>query len=170
MARRKRSRKRRRDSNFVVIPINAGQSLVTLADDTVLATSMITFGQDLWLISIEGTHSVRNATPGEGPLGVGFAHGALAVAEIEEALDAAPTSQDDFLANEQASRKVRHAGDFDLRVADQTLANGEKIKTRLGFKLISGAQLDLYAYNRSGGSLTTGALQSFSGKLFARWM
>ncbi len=114
------------------------------------------------LSSIEGIWSCSGLTVGDGPVLVGIAAGDYSLAEIEQCLEAA-TAIDlgDEIAREQANRKVRVIG---LCSHQEPLINGgQMLKTRLNWLVAIGNQPQIFAYNTSAGSLTTGAAHKFSG-------
>ncbi len=163
---RKRSRK-----NFVALPVSAQLTLGTLAANTVLTANLIaTLTEDLFVISADLTWALLAHTAGEGPIEVGVAHGDLSVAEILEAVAAAPTGPGDIIQNERSHRPVRQSGAFPGLNTDEVIAQGSKVRTRCKFLVSDGVAFNAYALNRSGGTLTTGALVRVSGNLYGRWI
>ncbi len=169
-SRRRAPRRRRRDRNFVAIPFQAALTLGTLADDTVISGSPITLGEDLFVISVDTLAALRGLTAGDVPITVGYAHGDLTDTEIGEALSANLTDPDDIIARERARRPVRKVGTFAHGAdVDQVLNNGVPIRTSAKFSIGDGHTFDLFAINRSGGQLQTGAVIEFEGTVFGRW-
>ncbi len=165
----KRRGKSRSKKNFVAIPINGEVALGTLADNTVIDAAIVTLGEDFYAISADLYLSKVNHTPGEGPLLVGLNHGDLSVTEIKEKLVANVQDPDDIIANEQSRRPVRAAGQFPGIAADEVLRNGEPVRTRLKFSIGDAHTLNIFAFNRSAGPLTTGTIIKVTGTLFGRW-
>ncbi len=164
MARKKRSR------GFQPIQFDEQVALATLADDTVLSDPLFTFGEDMFLISVDAIWQLRNLTAGEGPIIVGWSHGDLSVAEILEALEANLTDPDDIIAKERSRRPVRKAGAFDGLGGDLVLNDGKPIRTKLRFSVGDAHALRFWALNRSATTnLTTGSVLRVSGTLYGRW-
>ncbi len=159
--------------NFAVIPQDPIIDLGTLADDTVILGSQLTLTQDLYYKSCDVEISIRNQVPGEGPIVVGLADPELSVVEIEEAVDAVPTSQHDFPAIEHAKRPVRVIGSFPSITADELLSQGRyRKRVRLGMNVPAGKPLPtFFAYNRSGAALadTNGAIVMINAKHYGTW-
>ncbi len=107
-------------------------------------------------------------TVGEGPLRIGLFQGDLSNTEVGEHLDARPTGPSDRIAIERSGRPVRKVGKFADGVADEKLNNGVVIRTKLGFFLDEGIELEAYVRN-DGSDLTTGATAHVSGTLYMRW-
>ncbi len=168
MATNRRRGNRRR--NFVAIPFETELALVTLADDTVVTTAPITFGEDIYCISMDASYATEAATAGEGSISVGWSHGDLTVAEIKEAITAAVTDPSDIIAKERARRPVRKVGQFPLLSAAETLNHGDSIRTPLKFLINDSKSIKFYAFNKSGGPQTTGTLINVSGTLYGRWV
>jgi len=171
MAGRKPSPRRRRSSkNFVVLKIDASLALSTLATDTVLAGDMIDLNDDVKIISSDLVWTLRDLTPGEGPIIVGLNSDAYSVTNILEAVDASPSDRGDLLSLENAGRNVRVVGSFDGQLANNVLNDGKMIRTRkMYWKFAANRDLQMFALNRSGGTLTTGANLRVIGNLYAEW-
>ncbi len=168
---RKRSKSKKNRKGFIAIPFTAQLALSTLASLTVLDAAVLsaTWGEDIFIISVDSYWSLRDLTPGEGPIIVGFAHGDLSVGEIAENLNAEVTDPDDIIARERARRPVRKAGQFTGLLANEALNDGKKLRTRLKFSVGEGHNLAFWARNDSGATLTTGAILNLSGTLYGRW-
>ncbi len=130
---------------------------------------MAVFGEDIFVISVDSTWNIRTLTAGEVPIVVGFAHSDLTVTEIAEALQAELTDPDDIIAKERSRRPVRTVGSFGENAVDMSLNDGKMLRQKIKFSVGDGHSLDLFAFNRSGGSLTTGALIELTGVLYGRW-
>ncbi len=164
------TKRRRKSRNFVAIPFDQQLALATLNDNIVLSASTIgVLTEDLFVISVDATWSLRGHTATEGPIEVGFAHGDLTDTEIAEALDASVLDPSDIIAGERARRPVRRSGKFSGLSTEEVLANGEQIRTKCKFTIGSGKNFDLWASNRSGANLTTGTIVEVQGTIYGRW-
>ncbi len=163
---------RKRSRNFVVIPINAQITLGTTGDGGAVTANMITtLTEDIYIQSVDLTWALRGLTAGEVPIQVGIAHGDLSTTEITEAVTAAPTGPGDIIQNERARRPVRISGQFgESGLTDQTLGHGEMVRTRAKFLISDGNAFNAWALNRSGATLTTGAVVRVTGFLYGRWV
>lgn len=171
MAKRRRARRRRKilkgnvDEGLALLTL-AGADLVSVAfDETVLDRA--------WIPSMEATWMLRNLTVGEGPILVGIAHGDYTAAEIEEFVENAGSwSEGDMINREIAQRKIRIVGAFsglgtiDTTFVDEVLNDGRPIKTKLRMILNQGETLQVWAYNQSGATLTTGASVLMNGHVW----
>ncbi len=165
---KRRGRSRR---NFVTIPFTGGLSLGTLGDEAVVKGAPIAaFGEDFYLISVDLQISGRGQTDTESPLQVGFAHGDLTATEIEECLQAEVTDPDDIIAKERSRRPVRTAGMLRVSDTESVLDGGRTQRIRGGFVIGNDHSFSTWCANRSGSTLTTGAVIEFSGNLYGRWL
>ncbi len=168
MARKRRGRRSRR--GFVAIPFNAEVSLSTLSNNVAIAAGVSgTFGEDLYILSVDCTWSLRDQVATEGPLEVGFHHGDLSVTELNEALDASVTDPDDIIQRERARRPVRKVGAFNGLVANETLNDGKMIRTRIKFSVGDGHAFAFYVMNRSNAVKTGDAGVEVEGVIYGRW-
>ncbi len=162
----------RRKQRFVYIPFTAQVALATLNDNTVLSAGL--FGtvlvEDLYFHRIDATWSIRDLTPGEGPIEVGLNHGDYTNAEILEALDANLFDPTDLVAAEQAGRKVRRVGKFSGALEAEVLNDGKPIRRAIRFKIGSTKEMEMFAVNRSGANLTTGAILDVEGVVIGKWL
>lgn len=165
-------KRRKRDRNFVAIPITGNLALGALADLTVIEDTILgSLSEDLQVISIDAVWSVNNMTSGEKPITVGFAHGDYSVTEVKEYLEANITNPDDLVAYERIRRKIRRVGSAGMALeTDEVLNAGMSIKTPARFVVGSGNTLKAFAYNRSGSVLTTGGYVRWDGMLYGRWL
>lgn len=155
---------------FFAYPIEVDLTLSTLAAGASITGSLTGLGvTKAYCISADVTWSVDGVTSGEGPLRVGLANGNLTATEINEKLDARPTSQTDIIAMERSRRPVRPVGKFPGQTADEALKDGTPIRTKLGFFIDEGVELVAYARNDSASTLTTGAVVHASGTLYMKW-
>lgn len=130
-----------------------------LAVGTLAARTLVVQGGDETVIertfvsSMVATWSLSDVTSGAniGPLLVGVAHSDYTAAEIEEFIENLGSwNEGDLVSQEKAKRKIRVVGTFRLdAVGDSSmvLGNGRPIKTKLGWILTTGQNLDLWAYN-----------------------
>ncbi len=101
---------------------------------------------------------------------VGYAHNDYSVTEIKEALESeAAMATGNKVANEQANRLVRLVGIMPIDSEDGVLNDGRPIRTRLNWAIPLGGNVATFAYNRSGGTLTTGLVTTISGKARVRF-
>lgn len=171
MAKTKYKKYKTNRKGFVAIPFSTQLSLSTLADDTVLSSSLFisAFGEDIFIISVDAHWALR-ITANELPVEVGFAHGDLTDIEIKENTEAELTDPDDIIAKERARRPVRRVGVFSVGgVTDMVLNDGVKIRTPIKFSVGNDHVLNFWAKNISGATLTTGAFVELNGTLFGRW-
>lgn len=166
----KSKRRRRNNKNFVAIPFTDAITLGTLDNGVAeKQDTPIVLGEDLFVISVDCTWSIRGLTAGEGPIHIGWCHGDLSVTEITEALDAEVSDPDDIIARERARRPVRRAGSFSGQTADDVMNDGNPVRTKCKFSVGDGHSLTAYAVNRSGAQLTTGGIVVIEGTIFGRW-
>ncbi len=168
MAKRKPSRR----GSLVPLKFTATMSLGTLADDTVISTPTIdSLEQDFDVISTDLSVAIRNLTPGQGPLDYGLQEQGFTVAEVAEALDASPLSQYGP-AMERSRRKVRLYGTFNGEEADSTVNDGKPIRKKMflrAFGHSTFAAARVWMRNKSGATLTTGAVVEIQGTHWGRW-
>ncbi len=167
MARYRKSRRSRK--GFVAIPFSTSITLSTLGTGVVIANTTVTFGEDLYVISVDAAWSCVEHTLGEGPLQVGLAHGDLSVTEIKEAIEAEVSDPDDIIAAEHARRPVRTVGYLRQAVEPSTIDDGKMIRTKCKFSVGDSKALNVWAANRSGAILTTGAVVHVDGVIYGRW-
>ncbi len=161
-----KGRRRRWGPNDKNIPFLSNLALLAVTDATVVkGTTLAASDRSYRILSFNTLWGWRGATPGEGPVMVGYAHNDYTVAEIKEALEAeAAMATGDKVANEQASRLVRLVGIMTFDSEDGSLNDGRPIRTKLNWAIPTGGNVATFAYNRSGGTLTTGAVTTISGK------
>ncbi len=165
-------RRKRSSKNFVAIPFQKSVALSTLADDAVITVGATgNFGEDIYILSVDATWSLRNLTQGEQPLIVGYAHSDLSTTEVGEALNASLANPDDIIAKERARRPVRNAGLFSQLSTDQQIAEagGNPKRQKIKFSMGNGFDLDCFVQNKSGAALTTGAIVEIFGTIYGRW-
>ncbi len=146
-------------------------NLGTLGDEDVVAAAFQTnaFNTGSWIISMDAIWSIREFTVGEGPIEVGFADADLTVTQIQEALDIEVIGPAGRIQQEIATRPVRKVGMFTGILAEDVLNDGKPIRRRGSFKLMNTGTVDIWARNKGGSTLTTGAALEISGNLFLNW-
>ncbi len=161
---------RRKRTKLLKGNIDEAIALGTLANNTLLADVFDeTVNERTYAISMEATWSLRDLTPGEGAILFGVAHGDYSAAEIEAVIENAGSwNEGDLVSQEIARRKVRIIGQFEGQLGNEDFNDGVKLKTKLGWILNQGETLDVWAYNRSGAALTTGAFILLSGHIWLR--
>lgn len=162
--------RRRRGKKLLKGETTTNLVLSTLADVTALAQNMgDTVKGRTFALSAELTWAIRSLTVGEGPIAVGLAHSDYTSAEIEEYIEnAGGWDEGDLVSQEISKRKIRHVGTFSGEAAEEVLNDGEPIKTTLKFILNDATTLKVWAYNRSGAALTTGAIVNTIGHVWLR--
>lgn len=163
--------RRKQSKGFVAIPVATNITLSTLDANVTLVASLIgTLTEDFYCISADLQWTLRTLTAGEGPIQIGLAHGDYAVGEIQENLDVVYLGPGDKIAQERARRQIRRVGMFSGLAADEVLENGTSIRTKIKFMIDDGKTLNVFASNRSGATLTTGAIVQIHGTVYGRWV
>ncbi len=155
--------------NFVAIPFDFTVTVGALVPGAIAVGSGITFGEDIFIISVDCVWSIYNHTAGEGPLKVGFAHGQLSSAEIIEALQAEQSSPDMIVEKEHARRPVRIAGVFSGISTEENLNMGTPLRTKVRFSIGNGYTPDFWILNRDAAPLTPGTILTVDGVIYGRW-
>ncbi len=160
----------RRGSRIRVARFAADLTLAALAAGDMISLNDLVAnngGQRVFAVSMDVTTTIRAATPGEGPVQVGVAHGDYTAAEIEEWYESqAGMDPTDKVAQEKNGRLCRDIGQFSLVGANEVLNNGNLKRVKLGFLLEDSKGIDAWAHTST--LLTTGAVVNFSGKLYYR--
>jgi len=169
-ATRRRAPQRRTKRKWVTWPVTSIISLTTLAAATALEANLLDNVDEAHFYSARGSWSIRDLTPGEGPIQVGFNDGVYSAAEIVEAVDASPTSRSDRINIERAGRAVRNVGAFPGEVSQEVLNDGRMVYTKVLMNMSGSSVLNIYAINRSAAALTTGAVVRFEGLLTGYWL
>ncbi len=161
---------RKSNKNFVRLPFSASLALSTLNDNIVLKTLPIpAITEDLRVLSMDCTWTLRDLTAGEGPLEVGYADDNYSVTEIAENLIAQPSGPGDRIQVERSERRVRRIGKFTGQNAAETLNDGKPIKTRLNWLVTDDSTLACWIQNQSDANMMTGAILDISGYINAVW-
>ncbi len=169
---KRRSGHRSRRRGFQAIQFETTLTLSTLTDNTVISASMLgaELSEDYFWIGLDASWSLFGGTVGEGPIQVGVAHNDLSVTEIAEALTVEITDPSDIIARERSRRPVRKVGAFPGLATNETINDGDQIRTRTKFMLGDGHGPAVYAVNRSNATLTGGQVVEVEGTLFGRWV
>lgn len=163
----KRGRGRR--GTIIAGKVLAGFDLLTLGNTAVKGETLTdTVDSKAFLISADLVWSLKG-TAGEGPIEVGVAHSDYSDTEIEEWIEANGSwNQGDKIQQERAKRKCRRVGIFALQDASEVLNDGKPIRTKCGWMLEEDQTLKVWAYNRSGATLTTGTVVKCDGTCYLR--
>ncbi len=175
----KTRQRRKRDKNFVAMPITGQVVIGALASTEVISGNVFTadLNEDLFIVSADLSGQIVSLTAGEGdPADCGFAHGDYTVAEIAEKLNVSLLGPGSKIEQEQSRRLTRKVGTFLQTVVAATTmrlfgkTGNADIRTRIGFTVQSGKNLKVYIHNRSGAVYTTGAIFRYSGTLYGKWL
>ncbi len=144
--------------------VNESLNLGTLAALTLVSAVFDEASEEeKWVSSLVGQWTMSGFTPlaGRGPIMVGIAHSDYTDAEIEAWVENA-TSWDrgNLVSQEINKRKIRRIGTFGtggggVASDDLVLNSGRPVKTKLGWTLVTGATLRLWAYNLGGTAVGT---------------
>jgi len=139
-------------------------SLGTLAGKTLAGTAFDqTVNERTWCSSIRASWTIANWThiASSGPLVVGVAHGDYSDAEIEAWIETTDSwDEGNLIEQEVGARKIRRIGVFEadsvVGAIDQVALNdGKQITTKLGWMLLQGQTLRIWAYNTGTAALAT---------------
>ncbi len=157
------------NSKFQALPVDALLPLSTLAAETVIgALAYASLEDDFWMQSCDLTWSMHNHVAGEGPLSVGLSNSDLTIAEIDEAIEAAPTSRSDIVVREQARRPIRRVGVFPGLLSEEVLNDGKSIWTTLKMYMAEGANLVFFVENKTA-QLTGATIINIYGTIYGEW-
>ncbi len=143
------------DEEVPLLALATKTGVVASFDETVDSRTLLT--------SIVAKWGLEGLTDGEGPILVGVAHGDYTLAEIEAYLENTGSwNESDLIqSREIAKRLIREVG---MLSSDEDMLNdGKPVKTKLNWILNEGVTLDLWAYNVSTGTLTTGGVVHCTG-------
>ncbi len=169
MARHRRRQRRPTNTSFQALPVNGVLSLGTLANATALAGALTVITDDFWFQSGDLSWTLDGMTAGEGPIYVGLSNGDLSVSEIKESINAIPTSRSDIINRERARRPIRRVGQFSVVDTGEKLFDGRTERQTIKMYVAEATQLNFFAFNQSGASLTTGGVLSVYGTLYGNW-
>ena len=162
---------RKRDPNFQEWPTNVGLSLSTLAGNGIIQTGILTVDDNIRVVSCELFWSLDGLTVNDGPIGVGLSHGDYQDSEISEYINAKPTTRNDKIQQERASRgrTIKKVGQFHGNAVNQVLNDGKPIKTRLFMDINQASTLNMYVQNMGPSQLSSGAVVELNGKIWGHW-
>ncbi len=150
--------------------VNEALALVTLANNTLIGANFDESpDEEVFALSIEATYTIQGMATGDGPVVFGVAHSDYEDAEIEAVVENTGSwDRGNLVQQEIAKRKVRTIGVFQQKSSIETFFNdGMPIKTILKWNLITGATIQLWAYNK-GVVMTTGAIITAEGHIWLR--
>ncbi len=159
-----------RRKGYRYLPVDEKVALSTLSASGTIASDFDSVVDDrVFAISLKGTFTMEDHTPGEGPIVVGIAHSDYTAAEIDEFLEAiAAWDSGDQIAQEHRRRFVRWVGTFDGSKAFDVLNDGMPISVPLRWWIQFGETLALWAWNKDLAALTTGTLIGVQGGVSVR--
>ena len=139
-----KKRTSRRGKNFQAIPVDVSVALSTLGNGTVIAANLLAaLAENYYAISADLQWTIHDLTATEVPIEVGVSHGDLSVTEVGECLDVSFTDPGDIIARERARRPVRRAGVFSGNDSNQSLSDGNPIRSTIKFMVNEGKSLDM---------------------------
>lgn len=147
-----------------------GITLGTLADRTaVKANAQLAIQDDFRIIKTEVKAMCQGLTAQEYPVYFGIADHELSVAEIKECLDTdGPLDRNDRVAVERAERPVWLLGQFGRASSSELIA--VEVEKTLRWTFSNPEGWTFFAFNHSGGALTTGGSIRFQAKHFGVWV
>jgi len=154
------------------VQVDTSLPLSTLASNDLIGGAMTTVSNEAFrVLSIQGMWTMHNLTAGEGPIVVGVAHGDYTDTEVEASVEADESMiRVDKIVQELADRLVRRTVTFAGFTPEEVANNGLPVYNRLNWAHATGQALRMWVHNRSGGTLTTGAVVNFTGKILIRWL
>ncbi len=154
------ARKPYRGRAFLKGKINESLALSTLASATLIGDTWDdTVNERTLVTSIVANWMLDDATVNEGPIVFGVAHADYTDAEIEAWIETLNTwNEGNLISKEIANRKIRQIGTFSLAESDEQFNNGLPVKTKLNWVILQAQGLRMWAYNRGGAVMTTGAV------------
>ncbi len=150
---------------------NESLALLNLATNTLIGETFDESpDEEVFALSMEAVHTIRDLVVAQGPVVVGVAHGDYSDAEIEAFIENAGSwDRGDLVSQEIARRKIRIIGTFAGEGAtEESLNNGMPVKTRLMWNLVTGATLKQWAFNKGSAQLTTGAIYAIEGHVWLK--
>ncbi len=139
------------------------------SQDMVSALLGDTANDTIYAISLDATVALANHTVAEGPIHVGIAHSDYSAAEIEEWFEASGAwDRADKIASEHNRRFCRRLGVFPGAGTDEVLNEGRSFRTKVRFLIQEGQTIQVWAFNTSDATLTTGASIVVDGTLWVR--
>ncbi len=163
-------KKGRRKFNLRKVRYEAQDPLLTTGNRAVATSGLTGTSANAYrAVSLKGTWTLNANTPGEGPYHFGYAHSDYSDAEIKEWFESQlAIDQGDKIAQEKANRLIRQVGSFTGELASEKFNEGRVYKTRLNWAIGIGDAVNVWVYNDSGASLTTGTLVDAQGVLWVK--
>ncbi len=167
----KHTPRRRRRRRLIVLKSEDSITLGTLGNNIVVKqVNAFTIQKDFYCVSMDVWADVRALVEGEVPIKLGLASADLTTPEIEEALDANMIDPGDVIAEERTRRPVRTIGRFSGGVSrDIGMNDGKATRTKVRILFREDKGMALWAQNKSGFSLTTGATITFQVNYYGFW-
>ncbi len=170
MARRK-GKGRRRRRGISVIPFNVNLAASVSVNNEIKSVSLVgVLEEDFYAVSMDISIELQDATPGEGPRRIGFAHGDYSITEISECLDVTLLGPDNKIEQERSKRLVRTIGKLKANASEESLNEGLPIRKKIGWVIGDGEVFNLWHRNLSLATLTTGSSISAEGLIYGRWL
>ncbi len=171
--------RRRRRRAFDPLRFTATTPLGALASLTVISARLMgsDLEEDYFVNSVDASWSMKDftITADDGPIVVGFHHNDYSVTEVKEALEVNLLGPANKIEQERMRRLVRIVGTLGPvgvtgDVVGARLNHGDLIRTKLNWVIDDGSSLNMFAYNRGSGAITTGADVECVGTTFGRWL
>ncbi len=171
------AKKRRRRFNLRKVKVAASTAIGALASlDVISAAGTSATTNTLRVISVDCAYAISDlAAQADDSFQFGWSHSDYTSAEIEECLEAtASMGVGNKIEQERANRLVREIGMMNPSglIASGgggfSFKEGEKVKTKLNWRLAIGDTLNLWVRNASGTIYTTGSLILANGSLWVK--
>jgi len=164
---------RKRNPNFVVLPIHNEISIASLASQNLnkIADLISGLNEDLHIISVDLTYTTYDMSANIGPIEVGLCHDDYSSAEIGEFLEASIRSPENMIEIERGNRLIRRIGMFDGLAGSEKIGHGQgtPIRTKLNW-YVGTSGLGLWVKNHDQASSLGGSSRMLiNGNLYGRW-
>ncbi len=160
---------RKGKDRFAAVRVNDTFLLGALASLDMTIATLLTMGNEAWMVSADLTWGWNANVAGEGPVQVGLAHGDYTSAEVEEWIESTGSADPgDKISQEQSRRSCRDAGLL-AGIVNFTMNDGRPKRTKLNMRIEDGKALSVFGYNAGSGTLTTGSAVSIIGKVYVKW-
>lgn len=171
MARNRRGRGKRRDSNYDTLMVHQNLSFGSLGNEVAVIDGMLdaAIEQNFMLIRADLMWAVRNAVAGQGPFQFGITGSYYSTAEIAEFLKSDKFRQGDPQTREVSDRRVRQVGWFPGVATEEVWNGGRMSRTRLNWIFARAQQPSFYLYNQGGATTTGSPVLEVMGTLHIRW-
>ncbi len=157
----------------MIITDNDVITLGTLTNSTVLKQdNPLAIEEDFRLIKLRSVVSIRGMAAGEVPILLGLADNELSVSEIAEAISAnGPLDRNDRVSMERAERPVWLYGAFSRVAVSMGLPMDMRpLEEVVRWTFSNPEGWCWFVQNRSGGTLTTGAIVEMNTKYYGVWV